>query len=301
MVPDYEALQEELERRETHLTALLGERLRVDMEALKRGLHIFGRNQIELSKHIARFVESQTDAPNVTSEYLNELVRLLHNFITSVYSYVESTRVVMRHRWGSNDSEFERGECSEQRLAVFGKGEAEFMTDLRHYCTHYNVPVPGLSTTFTWARNTEVQQHNRLLLKRDVLLRSKRWTGSARAFLEDQEPEFDFEPIVNRYTESTRAFFVWFWRRIAELSVELTEERNAKATEVRLWIEECRPPYEWVMSENGIPAPMTSLRRDRASRRIARYLHGTQGFRIITAGLDGNTQIGSTDWQALPR
>lgn len=301
MMPDYEAIQEELERREIHLTALPGERLRVDMEALQRGLYIFGRNQIELSKHIARFVKSQTDAPNVTSEYLNELVRLLHNFLTSVSSYVDSQRVVMRHRWGSKESEFEKGEYIDQRLAVFGKGEAEFMTKLRNYCTHYSVPVPGLSTTFSWERDTEVQQRNRLLLKRDVLLLWDRWGVPARAFLQDQEPEFDFEPIVNRYTDSTRAFFVWFWRRISELSADLIEERNMKATEVRLWHEECRPPYEWGMSENGIPAPMTSFRRDRASRRIARYLHGTQGFRTITVGLDGSTQVGSTDWQALPR
>ncbi len=120
--------------------------------------------------------------------------------------------------------------------------------------THYSVPVPGLSTTFTWEQGTEVQQYNRLQLKRDVLLRWDRWSGPAREFLESQESEFDFEPIVNHYTDSAREFFMWFWRRIGELSTDLIDERNAKATEVRLWVEECRPPYEWVMSENGIPA-----------------------------------------------
>ena len=303
MERDYEALFAELKHRKSHLTALPGERLREDMEAMQRCLYTFGRNQVELSTHVAKFVDSATQAPDVSPDYVYELVRLLHNFLTSVTTYRDALFVVMRHRWPDDGkaSAFEVGEYAERLRTVFENGQADFMTKLRNYCTHYNIPVPGLSTTMTWDQHTGIQQANSLRLDRDALLRWNGWNAAAKAFLKAQEQEFEFAPILARYISSTQQFFVWFWRRISELSVDLIAERNAKATEVRLWWEENEPASEWFMTKTGVPQPKVTIRWGRAVKRSERYLHGSHGFRLMTAHSTEGIEVGPTDWWPLPR
>jgi hypothetical protein len=300
---DYEALFAELKRREDYLTALPGERLREDMEAMKRSLYTFGRNEVELSSHIADFLKSSTQAPDVDNHYLDELVRRLHNFLTSITTYIESQRVVMRHRWPTKAglSEFEAGEYTDEPRKVFETGEAEFMTKLRNYCTHYNIPVPGLTTTIAWDKSAGFQHTNMLQLDRSALLRWNNWGASATAFLDAQADQFDFAPIIASYIKSTQAFFAWFWTQISEQSAALIADRNAKVTEVRLWWEENEPQSEWVMSASGLPIPSRSMRRGRALRTAQRYRHGTQGFRVVTGDASGVIDVGITDWEPLPR
>jgi hypothetical protein len=75
----------EIDRRKTHLEALPGYRLKVDLEALNRCSYTFGRNAQELSNHIGRFLRSQTtSAQELSDEHVDELVRLLHHYLTSV-------------------------------------------------------------------------------------------------------------------------------------------------------------------------------------------------------------------------
>jgi len=295
---DFAAISAELDRLQTHIAALRGERLREDMEAMQRCLYVFGRNHVHLSKHVARFTQSLTEAPEVSSNYVDELVRLLHNFLTSITTYIDSQRVVMRHRWPEANglSQFELGEYTEQRRRVFETGQAEFMTRLRNYCTHFSVLVPNLSTAITFGGG-KLQQSNNLNLDRDALLRWSDWGGPATAFLQRQGEHIDFAPIVESFIASTQLFFEWFWRRISEQSSELIDERNAMVTEVRLWWEEYQPPLEWDL-KSDVPLPLGRGKRERALKRIDRYQHGFRGFRLIDVGPSGIARVGDTDWDA---
>ncbi|MDX1889299.1 hypothetical protein [Mycolicibacterium sp. 050158] len=302
MRTDYEAFFAELERRNAYMLALPGERLREDMEAMKRCLYTFGRNEVELSSHVDKFVHSETQAPDVDGVYVDELVRLLHNFLTSVTTYIDSQRVVMRHRWPTKDgpSEFEASVYTPKRRDIFETGEAEFMTKLRNYCTHYSIPVPGLSTSISWDESRHVQQANKLQLDRDALLRWTGWDGPATKFLEAQPEQFDFPPIIASYVKATQAFFGWFWDAISRHSAALVEDRNFKAAEIRLWIEEYEPPTPLLAGTTDLVNTGGGVQRLRAERRARRYAHGTQGFRISTVDASGNIVVGSTDWASLP-
>jgi hypothetical protein len=90
----------EMDRRKAYLEALPGFRLKEDLEALNRCSYTFGRNAQELAEHVGRFLTSPTlNAQELTDDYVNELVRRLHNYLTSVTSLIDAQRVVMRHRW----------------------------------------------------------------------------------------------------------------------------------------------------------------------------------------------------------
>ena len=153
-------------------------------------------------------------------EFEKELVRFLHNYLTSVYSLIEAQRVVMRHCWGDG-SEFETGEYADHRKASFGTGEAEFMTELRNYCTHRSIPLPGISTTFSGGRGRPSMLINRLTLDRDALLKWKKWTGPAKAYLRAKEEHFDLGPVIESYVNTAAAFFNWFVEEINKRNAEI--------------------------------------------------------------------------------
>ncbi len=289
----------ELDRLQSHIAKLAGERLREDMEALQRCLYVFGRNHVDLSEHISHFTQSSTEAPEVSNTCVDELVRLLHNFLTSITTYIDSQRVVMRHRWPTAEghSQFELGEYTKQRRSVFETGQAEFITRLRNYCTHYSVLVPNLRTAITFGDGIDVQRSNHLNLDRDALLRWDGWGAPAEEFLRKQNEQIDFPPIVDSFIGSTQRFFHWFWNRINELSTDLIDERNARVTEVRLWWEEYQPSSDWEL-RNDEPTPLGRSRRERALQRRKRYEHGFRGYRLIDVDPNGIANVGDTDWKA---
>ncbi|MFL0295156.1 hypothetical protein ACJH6J_29640 [Mycobacterium sp. SMC-18] len=192
-----------MDMRKAHLEALPGFQLKEDLEALQRCLHVFSRNAADLAGHVSQFLTSPQIAKEISEEYVNELVRLLHNYLTSVTSVIDSQRVVMRHRWptkGSspgicgecrrplpmeeNLSEFESKVYASKLAEAFETGEGVFMTKLRNYCTHYSIPVPELATTLSWGQGMPgTARVNTLQLDRDKLLRWGGWTAAGKAYL----------------------------------------------------------------------------------------------------------------------
>jgi hypothetical protein len=296
----------EMARRRAHLESLPGYQLKVDLEALNRCSYTFSRNAQELTNHVARFLDSATtSAKELSDDYVNELVRLLHNYLTSVTSLIDAQRVVMRHRWPSakkgEHSKFETTDYAAQLKKTFETGEAEFMQKLRNYCTHYSIPVPGLGNRMSWEAGAPVIRVNTLQLDRDELLRWDEWRAAATAYLRAQPEKFDFTPIVERYMSGARVFFQWFWEQVNERSSEIVAELDGKAMEVKLWYDEHDLRPDWLFKGDGLPPPDWNGRLERAKRRHARYKHGTQGFRVSVADGQGTVELGPTDWDPLPK
>ncbi|MDG5769421.1 hypothetical protein [Mycolicibacterium fortuitum] len=227
----------EYERRKAELLAMPGYRLKLDLDALGRAGHIMYKNAEELTAHATRFLTGRRFSRDMDDEFEKELVRFLHNYLTSIYSLIEAQRVVMRHCWGDG-SEFEKGKYTDHRKASFETGEAEFMTELRNYCTHRSVPLPGITTTFSWGRGRPALLVNRLTLDRDALLTWKKWTAPAKAYLRAQEPQFDLGPVIESYVNTASAFFNWFVEEINERNAEIKTEFMDAGTALKSWYEE---------------------------------------------------------------
>lgn len=209
----------ESDKRKAALEAMPGFRLKVDLEALGRAGHVMYRNAEELAGHAKKFLQGHRFSRDVDDDFEKELVRFLHNYLTSIYSLIEAQRVVMRHCWGEN-SAFELGEYTDHRKASFETGEAEFMTELRNYSTHRSVPLPGISTTWSGGRGQPTMIVNKLTLDRDALLQWKKWTASAKAYLRAKDDHFDLGPVIESYVNTASAFFNWFVNEINERNAE---------------------------------------------------------------------------------
>ncbi|MGO8966912.1 hypothetical protein [Mycobacterium sp.] len=302
-----------------HLEALPAYQLKEDLEALKRSLHTFSTNANELATHIRDFLISHHIARDVPDDYVNELVRRLHNYLTSVTSLIDSQRVVMRHRWPrsrsnagicptcnrplpSKDalSEFEANDYAEKLAGTFETGERVFMSKLRNYCTHYSIPLPQLGTTWTFERGLGSAIVNTLQLDKAKLFRWDGWGSEAKEFLNRQAQGFDLAPIVERYVNAANQFAAWFWTEINSRSATLIDEMTSKATELELWHDENVAPPDWF--ERGEPEapPGWNGRRWKAGLRKDRYELGTRGFRVWAVDTAGVIVLEKDDdWTPL--
>jgi hypothetical protein len=227
----------ERDKRMAELTAMPGFRLRDDIDALRRAGHVMSKNADELNKHAAKFLQRRTMARDTTDEYADELVRYLHNYLTSVTSLIDSQRVVMRHCWG-NGSEFETGAYREHVKTSFGTGEAEFMKDLRNYCTHRSIPLPGISTNFSWVQGGPTIMENKLTLDRDKLLDWDGWTAPAKGYLRAKDDRFDLLPVLYSYVTTAAEFYDWFVNEIRERNADDIAEFNKAVDDYSEWYRE---------------------------------------------------------------
>lgn len=219
------------------LEAMPGFRLNTDLAALGRAGHVMYRNAEELAIHARKFLQGRRYSRDVDDEYEKELVRFLHNYLTSVTSLIDSQRVVMRHCWGAG-SEFEKGEYTDHRRASFETGEAEFMKDLRNYCTHRSVPLPGITTTLSGGRGRLTVLENKLTLDRDALLKWEGWTKPAKEYLQAKDEHFDLGPVIESYVNTTATFFNWFVDEINDRNADVKAEFLAAGEAYRDWYEE---------------------------------------------------------------
>ena len=234
----------ERDKRVAELEAMPGFRLNTDLAALGRAGHVMYRNAEELARHAKKFLQGRRYSRDVDDEYENELVRYLHNCLTSVTSLIDSQRVVMRHCWGAG-SEFETGAYADHRKASFEAGEAEFMKDLRNYCTHRSVPLPGISTTLSGGQGRPTVLENKLTLDRDALLKWDGWTKPAKEYLRTKDEHFDLGPVIESYVNTASRFFNWFVNEINERNADIKAE----------FLEAGEAYREWYQEEMGMNTP----------------------------------------------
>jgi hypothetical protein len=197
--------------------------LRVSSAALGRSARVnraaFGKNAEELQAHILRYPEigqSQPFNADVGDPFGVELARLFANFLGSVKSLISGQRAILRDLWpsvGKQLSEFEQGDYTAKRLAVFEADEAKLLVELRNYSQHKFLPYLNPAWQFSQMlpmAEFEFRLHVEPLLKWDSL------NAEVRTYLEQQGDSIDLQPIIVRYTAAVREFYKWFWLRVDE-------------------------------------------------------------------------------------
>jgi hypothetical protein len=227
----------EFERRKAELLAMPGFALKLDLEGLARAGRVLYRNASELQLHSGLFLHGGRHVYDMTDEYEDELVRFLHNYLTAVTSLIDAQRVVMRHQWGSK-SDFETETYATKLAETFETGEAAFMTNLRNYCTHRAIPVPGMGTTLTGEQGRPPRFVNELTLDRDALLIWDGWNAQAKAYLRAKGPQFDLLPVIESYMTAAATFFNWFTVEINHRCSSIINEYLTAATALKEWYEQ---------------------------------------------------------------
>ncbi|WP_071286998.1 hypothetical protein, partial [Mycolicibacterium llatzerense] len=298
---------EEMKARESYLESLPGAQFKDDIRAMNFCSYTMSHNGVALETHVRQFMGAPILQEELSDDFENELVRLLHNFLASVTSLIDAQRVVMRHRWPDEGQtpKFAQTEYRHALAKYFRPGESEFVVKLRNYCTHRSIVSPGLETTISWEQGGPMMHRNTLTLTRNDLLEWDSWGAAARSYLEGQNESFELAPIVERYTGAARDFYQWFWDEMHRHYAVEQAEYLAKGKEYALWRLENdnrpewwqqgpKPPPEWLAD----PAGMS--RRQRARRRLERYEFGTHHFNAQAIDANGVILWAEDDWKPLP-
>jgi hypothetical protein len=290
--------------------AMLMETRPFEVIAMMRDLNLtsyaFSKNAEELQAHVLRYPEigqSQPFNPDVGDPFGIELARLLANLLASVKSLVSGQRSVLRDIWPKIEgklSEFERGEYTDKRLAVFDADEAKLLEELRNYSQHkflpYLNPAWSFSQTMPMAE-FQFRLHVEPLLKWDGL------TAEVRNYLETQGDSIDLIPIIGRYTASVREFYKWFWLTIDEKMKPERVEYDAHVAELMVYGEEVFLTPDWVRQPGGESPPGWNgarwRRRSLAEIRQRRWALGHKSFRGIAVDSQGVAEVGDHPWTPI--
>ncbi|BBZ12073.1 hypothetical protein [Mycobacterium branderi] len=290
--------------------AMLMEMRAFEVIAMTRDLNLtsyaFSKNAEELQNHIWRYPEigqSQPFNPDVGDPFGIELARLLANFLASVKSLVSGQRAVLRDIWpkiGKQLSEFESGEYTTKRLAVFEADEAKLLEELRNYSQHKFLPYLNPAWQFSQAMPmTEFQfrLHVEPLLKWDSL------NAEVRKYLQRQGDSIDLLPIIGRYTAAVREFYGWFWLKIDEKTKPERVEYDAHVAELMVFGEEVFLTPDWIRRPGGEQPPGWNgkrwRRRSLAEIRQRRWALGHRSFRGITVDNQGGAEVGEHPWTPI--
>jgi hypothetical protein len=290
--------------------AMLMETRAYEVIAMTRDLNLtsyaFSKNAEELQNHIWRYPEigqSQPFNPDVGDPFGIELARLLANFLASVKSLVSGQRSVLRDIWpkmGKQLSEFESGEYTKKRLAVFEADEAKLLEELRNYSQHKFLPYLNPAWQFSQAMpmaEFQFRLHVEPLLKWDSL------NAEVRNYLEQQGDSIDLLPIIGRYTAAVREFYKWFWLKIDEKMKPERVEYDAHVAELMVYGEEVFLTPDWIRQPGGEqPAEWNGARwrrRSLAEIRQRRWALGHRSFRGITVDSRGVAEVGQYPWTPI--
>ena len=143
---------------------------------------------------------------------MQEVARLLHNFVAAALSLVDHTRVLYRHLYEPTGQFTDY----EGRVAAdFAQHPlTQFVIKLRQMTQHYRLPSIASHTEISQivngvAGNVRIQ----LRLSTDDLRQFDSWNAPAKAFLDSAGQHIDLRAVVEAYHQHIVVFYDWFDKR----------------------------------------------------------------------------------------
>lgn len=184
---------------------------------------VFQRNYDELLAFVDHFCApseafsySRVDQKWLWYESMDEIARLLHNFVAAALSLVDHTRVLYRQLYEP------LGELSDYPSRVnehFANDPLiQFVIKLRQMTQHYRLPSIENHTEIKDVKNGLAGSVKiSLRLKANDLQKFDSWNAAAKKFIDASGPHIDVRDVITRYFAQVSRFYEWFDQRQREL------------------------------------------------------------------------------------
>jgi len=204
----------------------------VTPESIRRIFYIYQRNYQDLANIFAEMQKPEVFLPMwsmgnplAIPALLDEVVRLLHNFVASAEMWVDHTRRLMRQAYNGTKigQEYDR----EIQARFRNDLPTGFVKDLRNYTLHSELPAPLANLYIVADQKSEngepasdgptpVSMTHSFILSRDTLLAAFDWTGRSRAYLLAAPKNIDIGQAVDLHHAQLQAFYLWLDERLRE-------------------------------------------------------------------------------------
>ena len=217
-------------------------RIRLDIFRLIRSWRLFVGNREELEELLGEATEPpqalelwSQDNRKEFEEFLEEVDRLLHNFVASAMTLVYHSRDTVERRLPPDpgDKLAERYQILVD--ALFTESPlAQFVQSLRNVTLHVRLPVAyGVSR---WSREEGLSRT--VVLDRDYMLARGDWSSLAKQYLEEADEKIALLQVIQGYSQNVRQIQTWLRRALMERHRGPLRELETRHAELReLWLE----------------------------------------------------------------
>ena len=199
-------------------------KLLLRIKSLEASLYVFKRNYKELKSLLIKHSDVKEAVrlrgvgkkPEMRA-LLYEITRLLHNFVTSVKSLIEHTRIIYREIY-EREKKFPEYQAEvDSRFA--DNPLAQFVEDLRNYCLHYELPTISSVLHFSQLPPSPIFE-SRVELKIEELNKYSKWSPLAKEYLSSQDNPINLLNLVDEYYALVEDFYNWIQERQKDIHAE---------------------------------------------------------------------------------
>jgi hypothetical protein len=203
-----------------------GKRISDDIHQLQMSVRLLKKNKEELVTLI-RILQREDIVVQVWDfehrerfySAMEEVLRLLHNFLAAAFSLVDHMRV---HRKLYVNTDFDSEIQAQLRNRFVADDDHLIANGLRQIALHYKIlPASG---HITW--NKVQGEKVSYVLDIPKLLEWRGWNGGEKETLRKMGQSIDILEFAERYYSKVEAFYIWLWKRQAELHAKEVEETN---------------------------------------------------------------------------
>jgi hypothetical protein len=199
-----------------------GWKIEMGIRDIRRSQYIFMSNYNHLKKYLEAFDSKAgfglwgIKNRDKMDLFQMEIIRLFHNFLASVKSFVDHTRTIVDKVHG--DNEFSK-EYNSKKKEVFADSElSRFVQDLRNYMLHIEIPIVG--ARMTPKESMESEMTSSIILDLSTLKSWGGWKQKSKEYLHDAKSDINLHEIIVDYASIVIDFYNWFLRRQEELFKE---------------------------------------------------------------------------------
>lgn len=220
-----------LEFLRSHIELSEGGKKEAGMMKLATSHYVFVSNYTQLKKGLEFFNSEEGnklwDIRNRDKLYLfhMEIIRLLHNYLASVKSLVDHTRIIIEEVHGSN--EFSNEYKLKKEEMFDNSALSHFVQELRNYILHKGIPNTFAQEKFKTPTDSETTSS--IILDLSSLRSWNGWRSKSKEYLNAARDDIDLYEIIVSYGSLVIDFYNWFSRRQVELfRTEFEETRKLK-------------------------------------------------------------------------
>jgi hypothetical protein len=159
-------------------------------------------------------------------EALEEVLRLLHNFVASAMSLVDHSRVMFKELYERSERFPEY--LAQVKLRFADKPLVQFVNGLRQFAQHYKTPGIGYHV----AANRDTGMSRMLVLPKADLLGFSGWNAAAKIYLVNAPQQIDIRAVTKTYEGAVDEFYAWMESRQLEIHAAELAALKVKQHEV---------------------------------------------------------------------
>jgi len=149
-----------------------------------------------------------------------EFLRLLHNYLSSIFSLVGHTYAFRDDISNENIEKFILDEINRFKE----DSSLVFLKDLRTYTQHYKLPFSTASLSFKSVSQGRGISEQKLELNLDELSKWSKWTKKSKEFLETQDKKIDIKKVIDFYQKNITDLYKSIYDKIIKVYEKELEE-----------------------------------------------------------------------------